>query len=163
MLTLSQSIFKAYDIRGIVGKTLDAAIARKIGHAFGTAVYRKGERTAVIGKDGRLSGPELSAALALGLQDAGIDVIDLGVVATPMVYFGTHVLDAKSGIMVTGSHNPPDYNGFKMVLAGEAIYGDAIQALYHAILAEDFEHGKGSYRSHDIRQAYLSRIVGDVK
>jgi phosphomannomutase/phosphoglucomutase len=117
----------------------------------------------VIGTDGRLSGPELSAALALGLQDSGVDVIDLGVVATPMVYYGTHVLDAKSGIMVTGSHNPPDYNGFKMVLAGEAIYGDAIQALYQVIVAGDFMRGNGSYRTHDIKQAYLSRIVGDVK
>jgi phosphomannomutase/phosphoglucomutase len=163
MLTLTQGIFKAYDIRGIVGKTLDAAIARQIGQAFGSAVARKGERTVVIGKDGRLSGPELTAALAQGLQDAGIDVIDIGVVATPMVYFATHVLDASSGIMVTGSHNPPDYNGFKMVLAGEAIYGDTIEALYHAIVANAFIHGKGSYRTHDIRQAYLDRIVGDVK
>jgi len=110
-----------------------------------------------------LSGPELTAALATGLQDAGIDVIDLGVVATPMVYYGTHVLEAKSGIMVTGSHNPPDYNGFKMVLAGEAIYGDTILALYEAILASDFEHGAGSYRTHDIKAAYLERIVSDVK
>jgi len=168
MLTLSQSIFKAYDIRGIVGKTLDASVARKIGHAFGSAVRRKGENVVVIGKDGRLSGPELTTALAQGLQDAGVDVIDLGVVATPMVYFGTHVLDANSGVMVTGSHNPPDYNGFKMVLAGEAIYGDTILALYQAILdqailASDLEHGKGGYRTHDIRQDYLARIVGDVK
>ncbi len=163
MLTLTQGIFKAYDIRGIVGKTLDASIARKIGHAFGSAVIRKGERTVVIGKDGRLSGPELTSALAQGLQDAGVDVIDLGIVATPMVYFGTHVLDAKSGIMVTGSHNPPDYNGFKMVLAGEAIYGDAIQSLYKGIQAEDYTHGNGSHRTHDIGEAYLSRIVGDVK
>ncbi|HEX8957668.1 MAG TPA: phosphomannomutase/phosphoglucomutase [Burkholderiaceae bacterium] len=163
MLTLTQGIFKAYDIRGIVGKTLDASIARKIGHAFGSAAVKKGERTVVIGKDGRLSGPELTSALAQGLQDAGVDVIDLGIVATPMVYFGTHVLDAKSGIMVTGSHNPPDYNGFKMVLAGEAIYGDAIQSLYKAIQAEDYTHGKGSHRTHDIREAYLSRIIGDVK
>src|SRR5437879_4793755 len=112
MLTLSPSIFKAYDIRGIVGKTLDADIAMQIGQAFGTAMLAKGEKTAVIGRDGRLSGPELASALAQGLQAAGIDVIDLGVVATPMVYFATHVLDAKSGIVVTGSHNPPDYNGF---------------------------------------------------
>jgi phosphomannomutase/phosphoglucomutase len=163
MLNLSKSIFKAYDIRGVVGKTLDATIARKIGHAFGSAVRRKGENVAVIGKDGRLSGPELTAALALGLQDAGVDVIDLGIVATPMVYFGTHVLEANSGVMVTGSHNPPDYNGFKMVLAGEAIYGETILALYQAIVAGELEHGKGSYRTHDIRQDYLARIVGDMK
>jgi phosphomannomutase/phosphoglucomutase len=163
MLTLSQSIFKAYDIRGIVGKTLDAGIARQIGQAFGSAMLAKGEKTVVIGRDGRLSGPELASALAQGLQAAGVDVIDLGVVATPMVYFGTYVLEAKSGIMVTGSHNPPDYNGFKMVLAGEAIYGEAIQALYQAISSGDLKQGAGSYRTHDIRDAYLQRIAGDIK
>lgn len=163
MITVSPSIFKAYDIRGIVGKTLDIGIARQIGQAFGTAVRIKGERTVVIGRDGRLSGPELSAALASGLQRAGVDVIDLGVVATPMLYYATCELDAQSGIMVTGSHNPPDYNGFKMVLAGEAIYGDTIQDLYRAILKLDFAQGNGSCRSHDIRQAYLDRITGDVK
>jgi phosphomannomutase/phosphoglucomutase len=129
MVPLSKTIFKAYDIRGVIGSTLDAGIARRIGQAFGTAALAKGERTVIIGRDGRLSGPELAQALAAGLQAAGVDVIDLGMVATPMVYFATNVLKARSGIMVTGSHNPPDYNGFKMVLAGEAIYGDAIQAL----------------------------------
>ncbi|HWV63457.1 MAG TPA: phosphomannomutase/phosphoglucomutase [Oxalicibacterium sp.] len=163
MATLTQGIFKAYDIRGIVGKTLDAGIARDIGRAFGSAVRAKGETTVVIGRDGRLSGPELTAALAEGLQAAGVDVIDLGVVATPVLYFGTHELDACSGIMVTGSHNPPDYNGFKMVLAGEAIYGDAIQALHQAIVDGKLTEGKGSYRTHDIRDAYLKRITGDVK
>jgi phosphomannomutase / phosphoglucomutase len=163
MVTLSKTIFKAYDIRGIVGKTLDAGIARQIGQAYGTAVRAKGEHNVVIGRDGRLSGPELSAALAAGLQAAGVNVIDLGVVATPLLYFGTCVLDAQSGIMVTGSHNPPDYNGFKMVLAGEAIYGDAIQALYQAIQNGEVVQGSGSYRTHDIRSDYLARIVGDVK
>ena len=163
MAALTQGIFKAYDIRGIVGKTLDAGIARDIGRAFGSAVRGKGESTVVIGRDGRLSGPELTAALAEGLQAAGVDVIDLGVVATPVLYFATHELDARSGIMVTGSHNPPDYNGFKMVLAGEAIYGEAIQALHQAIVDGRLTEGKGSYRTHDIRDAYLKRISGDVK
>ena len=163
MLPLSQSIFKAYDIRGIVGKTLDIGIASQIGQAFGTAARIKGEHTVVIGRDGRLSGPDLAQALASGLQRAGLDVIDLSVVATPMLYFATHVLEAQSGIMVTGSHNPPDYNGFKMVLAGEAIYGDTIQSLYHTILKNDFASGNGSYRTHDIKEAYLQRIVSDVK
>jgi phosphomannomutase/phosphoglucomutase len=163
VLPLSPSIFKAYDIRGVVGKTLDAGIARQIGQAFGSAVRAKGESTVVIGRDGRLSGPELSAALATGLQSAGIDVIDLGVVATPLVYFATHHLDAQSGIMVTGSHNPPDYNGFKMVLSGDAIYGDMIQGLHQSIAAGDFAQGNGSYRTHDIRHAYIERIVSDVK
>ena len=163
MSLLSPSIFKAYDIRGIIGKTLDADVAHSIGLAFGSAALAKGEHTVVIGRDGRLSGPSLITALAQGLQSAGVNVIDLGVVATPMVYFGTHVLGAASGIMVTGSHNPPDYNGFKMVLAGEAIYGDAIQALYQRIVDKDFQKGSGSYRTHDITAAYLERIVSDVK
>jgi len=163
MLPLSPSIFKAYDIRGIIGKTLDASIAHQIGQSFGTAVLKKGENTVVIGRDGRLSGPELSTALAAGLNAAGLNVIDLGMVATPMVYFGTHVLEAHSGVMVTGSHNPPDYNGFKMVLAGEAIYGDTIDSLRQAILKGDLAQGTGSYQTYDIRQAYLKRIAGDVK
>ncbi|KAF3997454.1 phosphomannomutase/phosphoglucomutase [Glaciimonas immobilis] len=168
MLPLQNSIFKAYDIRGIVGTTLDAPIARQIGQAFGIAAREKGEKTVVIGRDGRLSGAEMTAALAAGLQDVGVDVIDIGVVVTPMVYFATHVLGTQSGVMVTGSHNPPDYNGFKMVLAGEAIYGDTIQALYQAIsvdatkqAAEQAER-KGAYTTHDIKDAYLQRILSDV-
>jgi len=165
MVPLSKTIFKAYDIRGVIGSTLDEGIARKIGQAFGAAALAKGERKVVIGRDGRLSGPGLAKALAEGLQAAGVDVIDLGMVATPMVYFGTNVLDARSGIMVTGSHNPPDYNGFKMVLAGEAIYGDAIQDLYGAIERDDFTPAAsaGAYSTHDIRDAYIQRIAGDVK
>jgi phosphomannomutase/phosphoglucomutase len=165
MLPLSSTIFKAYDIRGVIGSTLDTGVARHIGQAFGRAVLAKGGQTVVIGRDGRLSGPELNAALASGLQQAGVNVIDLGVVATPMVYFGTNVLGADSGIMVTGSHNPPDYNGFKMVLAGEAIHGETIQALYRDIAAHDgsVADAPGAYSTHDIRAAYLDRIVGDVK
>jgi phosphomannomutase/phosphoglucomutase len=163
MTLLSASIFKAYDIRGIIDKTLNADVAYQIGQAFGTAALAKGERTVVIGRDGRLSGPDLTSALAKGLQSTGVNVIDLGVVATPMVYFGTHVLGAQSGIMVTGSHNPPDYNGFKMVLAGEAIYGDTIQALYQSILKAEFTQGSGTYSTHDIKAQYLERIVSDVK
>ena len=167
-MILSPGIFKAYDIRGVIGKTLDASVAHQIGQAFGSAVRAKGEHLVVIGRDGRLSGPELTAALANGLQAAGVEVIDLGVVATPMVYFGTHVLEAKSGIMVTGSHNPPDYNGFKMVLAGEAIHGETITALYRAIVDGDVVDATaggrvGSYRTHDIAAAYQERIASDVK
>lgn len=166
MVALSKTIFKAYDIRGVIDSTLDAGVARAIGQAFGKAALAKGERKVVIGRDGRLSGPALAAALAEGLQAAGVDVIDLGMVATPMVYFATNVLEGtRSGIMVTGSHNPPDYNGFKMVLAGEAIYGDAITGLYESIQAHDGKDAeqKGGYSTHDIRAAYIERIVGDVK
>jgi len=165
MVALSKTIFKAYDIRGVIDKTLDEGIARHIGRAFGAAALAKGEKKVVIGRDGRLSGPGLTAALGEGLRDAGIDVIDLGMVATPMVYFATNVLDTRSGIMVTGSHNPPDYNGFKMVMAGEAIYGDAITALHDSIAAYDGKVAdkRGEYGTHDIRAAYLERIIGDVK
>jgi phosphomannomutase/phosphoglucomutase len=161
--SISPTIFKAYDIRGVVGKTLNTDIAFQLGQAFGSAVLAKDERNVVIGRDGRLSGPELSASLAKGLQASGVNVIDLGVVATPMVYFATHVLKANSGIMVTGSHNPPDYNGFKMVLAGEAIYGETIQALYQTIIKHSVAEGAGSYQQHDIRAAYLERIISDIQ
>jgi phosphomannomutase/phosphoglucomutase len=165
MVALSKTIFKAYDIRGVIDVTLDAGVARQIGQAFGRAALAKGERTVAIGRDGRLSGPELAAALAEGLQAAGVNVIDLGVVATPMLYYATHELEAGSGIMVTGSHNPPNYNGFKMVLAGEAIHGETIAALYHSIAQHDGSSAatRGSYQTHDIRQAYLDRIIGDVQ
>ncbi len=164
--TLTPGIFKAYDIRGVLGSTLDDAIARQIGLAFAAAALEKGEKTVIIGRDGRLSGPGLSAALADGLRTGGVDVVDVGMVATPMLYFATCHLGAPSGIMVTGSHNPPDYNGFKMVLAGEAIYGEAIQQLYRRIVDGRFTGaaaGHGSYRQHDVRAAYLERILSDVK
>ncbi|MES2150924.1 MAG: phosphomannomutase/phosphoglucomutase [Pseudomonadota bacterium] len=165
MVTLSASIFKAYDIRGVIEHTLDANIARLIGRSFGRAALAKGERRVVIGRDGRLSGPILAATLAEGLQSVGAEVIDLGVVHTPMVYFGTHVLGATSGIMVTGSHNPPDYNGFKMVLAGEAIHGPSIQALYQGCAGDDGSNAaiKGSACMSDLGAAYRQRIVDDVK
>jgi phosphomannomutase/phosphoglucomutase len=160
---ISSSIFKAYDIRGIAGQTLDADVAHQIGRAFGSAASSRGQTAVVTGRDARLSGAGLGTALVAGLQATGIDVIDLGVVTTPMVYFGTHVLGTQSGIMVTGSHNPPDYNGFKMVLAGEAIHGDAIQALYRAILKQEFAAGAGNYRTYDIRREYMARITSDAR
>ena len=160
---LNPGIFKAYDIRGVLGATLDNGIAYQIGQSFGSAAVECGESTVVIGRDGRLSGPALSAALAEGLQSTGVDVIDIGMVATPMLYFATHTLGASSGIMVTGSHNPPDYNGFKMVLAGAAIYGEMITALYQRLQEGRLAQGRGSYREHSIRDAYLQRIVGDIK
>ena len=164
---LSPSIFKAYDIRGIIDETLDPSIAKLIGQAFGTEMRELGESEIVIGRDGRLSGPALIEALTQGLLSTGINVIDLGMVATPMVYFGAnHVLDGKkpqSGIMITGSHNPPNYNGFKMVLGGAAIYGDQIQALRKRIEAKQFTTGHGTRSTFDIFPMYLNRIIGDVK
>ena len=160
---ISRSIFKAYDIRGIVGDTLTADVVRAVGRAVASEAKTLGQNAFVIGRDGRLSGPEFAKALADGIQSAGLNVIDLGMVATPMVYFAAVELGTQCGVMVTGSHNPPDYNGLKMVVGGDAIHGDAIQALYQRILDDRFESGSGSYSSHDIASAYIDRIVGDVK
>ncbi len=166
-MELSPSIFKAYDIRGVINKTLDPSIAKLIGQSFGSAMREIGETVCVVGRDGRLSGPSLMAGLTEGLLSVGVDVIDLGVVATPMVYFGTNIKinsqQAKSGIMITGSHNPPDYNGFKMVLGSSAIYGEQIQALRERIIAKQFATGLGKRSEYDIFPEYLARIVGDVK
>ena len=155
-------IFKAYDIRGIVGRTLTAEAVQNIGHAIGSEAIARKQTEVAIGRDGRESGPELAAALARGLRAAGINVIDVGRVATPMVYYATYALNTQSGVMVTGSHNPPEYNGLKMMLAGDTLAGDAIQALRTRIERGDLAHGSGSFRTHDIREAYLSRIVNDA-
>jgi phosphomannomutase/phosphoglucomutase len=160
------SIFKAYDIRGIIDETLNPAIAKAIGQAFGSQMRDLGETDIVIGRDGRLSGPELILALTEGLLSTGINVIDLGMVATPMVYFATHQpigsYRPKSGIMITGSHNPPNYNGFKMVLGGAAIYGDQIQSLRKHIESADFRQGEGKRSFFNIFPQYLNYIVGDI-
>ncbi|MDP2397044.1 MAG: phosphomannomutase/phosphoglucomutase [Burkholderiales bacterium] len=157
------SIFKAYDIRGIVGDTLTEAGVETIGRAIGSKALARSRNTVVIGRDGRLSGPALAAALARGLQASGVDVIDVGQVATPMLYYAAHELGTLSGVMVTGSHNPPQYNGLKMMLAGDTLAGEAIQALRTRIADNDLAAGSGSLRSHDIRNAYLERITGSIK
>ena len=163
MNTLPREIFKAYDIRGIVGKTLTPAIVETIGRSIGSELIGRGRRHIATGRDGRLSGPELSAALARGLRAAGVNVIDVGQVASPMLYFAAHHFDTHSGVMLTGSHNPPDYNGLKIVLAGETLSGDAIQALRTRAESGQLANGAGSYREENIAEAYLARIVGDVK
>jgi phosphomannomutase len=162
-MQVSASIFKAYDIRGIVPSTLTPELARALGRAFGTVAMAQGETTVAVGRDGRLSGPSLSEALMQGLQDAGVAVIDVGMVTTPILYFAANTLCA-SGIQVTGSHNPKDYNGFKMVMAGRAIYGDDIQALRRIIEAESWAlQAGGSRRVVDVTQAYQDRIASDIK
>ena len=152
-----------YDIRGVVDKTLTLDAVRQIGQAIATLARERGDRQAVVGRDGRLSGPGLLAALAQGLQAGGLDVIDLGEVATPMVYFAVHELQTGTGVMVTGSHNPPEYNGLKMVVGNEAIYGATIQALRQHIESGQLAQGTGSYRQENIAQRYLQRIVGDIQ
>jgi phosphomannomutase len=162
-MQVSPSIFKAYDVRGIVPSTLTEEVAHGLGRAFGTIARAEGEKTVAVGRDGRLSGPSLAAALIRGLQASGVDVIDIGVVTTPMLYFAASTL-CSSGIQVTGSHNPKDYNGFKMVMAGRAIYGEEIQALRRMIEGESWKgDGGGRVTNVNLFAPYRDRIVGDVK
>ena len=157
------AIFKAYDIRGIVPSTLNEEVALGLGRAFGTAARAEGQTTVAVGRDGRLSGPAMSAALIQGLVEAGIEVIDVGLVTTPLLYFAASTL-CNSGIQVTGSHNPKDYNGFKMVLNGRAIYGEEIQGLRRTMEQESWQLAPGgSVRHVDVLPTYRERIVGDVK
>ena len=161
---VNASAFKAYDIRGIVGVSLDEAFAEHLGRAFGSEAVKAGERAVAVGRDGRLSGPSLVKALIKGLASTGLDVVDLGAVTTPMLYYVAATRrrrGCRSGIMVTGSHNPKDYNGFKMVLAGKAIYGDEIQNLRRRIEAEDYVRAKGRTAAMNIGSEYLARIVTD--
>ncbi|MGV8805398.1 MAG: phosphomannomutase/phosphoglucomutase [Polaromonas sp.] len=162
-MQVNLSIFKAYDIRGVVPSTINEALAEALGKAFGTAALKEGETLVAVGRDGRLSGAALSAALIRGLIEAGVNVVDVGMVTTPMLYYAASTL-ATSGIQVTGSHNPKDYNGFKMVLAGRAIYGEEIQALKQTIEAESWaapnKHGTLSLA--DVQTDYIERIVSGV-
>jgi phosphomannomutase/phosphoglucomutase len=156
-------IFKAYDIRGIVERALTPEVTQLIGQAIGSEARERGVTAVVIGRDGRLSGPALAAALARGIQAAGVDVIDVGMVATPMLYFATYHLGTLSGVSVTGSHNPPEYNGLKIMLAGDTLAGDAIQALRQRIETGKLTTGAGKYSTRDICEDYLQRITSDVK
>jgi len=162
-MQVTASIFKAYDIRGIVPGTLNEQVAEGLGRAFGTAAMAEGQTTVAVGRDARLSGPALSAALIRGLVAAGVRVIDIGTCTTPMLYFAASTLCA-SGIQVTGSHNPRDYNGFKMVLGGRAIYGDEIQALRRTMEAESWKlQAGGRVETADVLADYTRRITGDVR
>jgi phosphomannomutase/phosphoglucomutase len=160
---IPKEIFKAYDIRGIVGKTLTSEVVEAIGHAIGSEATARGQSAIAIGRDGRLSGPELIAALARGIRKSGINVIDIGCVPTPMVYFAAYQLQTNCAVMLTGSHNPPDYNGLKMVLAGETLSGETIQQLRVRIEQDRLTHGNGSYTKRDISADYIKRIVSDIK
>src|SRR3954447_9666634 len=163
---VSASVFKAYDIRGIVGKTIDERFAEQLGRAFGSEAVAAGERAVAVGRDGRRSGPALSAALVRGLASTGIDVVDLGPVTTPMLYYVAATRSrhgCSSGIQVTGSHNPKDYNGFKMVLAGRAIHGDDILALRRRMEAEDYVQGRGRAAMMDVLAEYRHRIARDCR
>ncbi|MBU0688675.1 MAG: phosphomannomutase/phosphoglucomutase [Gammaproteobacteria bacterium] len=156
-------IFKAYDIRGIVGKSLTNDIITLLGHAIGTEAKARQQHTIAIGFDGRLSGPAFSQALARGIQQSGVDVIDLDRITTPMGYFAAFQLRTECAVIITGSHNPPEYNGLKIVLAGETLSGEAIQDLRVRIESEDLITGNGSYVRYDIVPEYITRIIGDIR
>ncbi|MGA1177879.1 MAG: phosphomannomutase/phosphoglucomutase [Burkholderiaceae bacterium] len=171
-MNLPAAIFKAYDIRGIVDQTLTEEGVLAIGQALGLLMHQQGQGRCVVGRDGRLSGPRLVEALTAGLTQAGIDVIQIGMVPTPVVYFATHELQTGTGVAITGSHNPPNYNGLKMMVAGTTLSGEAIQTLYQSIVSgESQAHADrvktggrlGQVSQADVRQAYLDRIVSDVK
>jgi len=156
------TILREYDIRGIVGDSLNAADARALGHAFGSAVRRRGGRSVALGFDGRASSPDLAAAVTEGLTSTGLDVRRIGIGPTPMLYFAVHHLETDGGIMVTGSHNPPDYNGFKMVWAGGVpVYGSEIQELGRLAAAGDIVDGAGAASDVDIFEAYIDRLLRD--
>jgi len=159
---IPDAIFREYDIRGVVGDSLNSAIVKELGRAIGSEAFERGEQRIVIARDGRLSGPELIEALKQGLVESGRDVIDIGEVPTPLMYFATNVLDANSGVMLTGSHNPKDYNGLKIVIAGQTLAGEEIQALHKRIESDNMLKGSGSYQKSSVIQEYISQVTGDV-
>ena len=161
-MDISSSIFKAYDIRGIVEKELTPEVVKLIGLAIGSESIAQGERGIVVGRDGRLTGPILSESLISGLIESGCHVVDIGMVPTPLVYFATYTKGASSGVMVTGSHNPPEYNGFKIMIAGETLAADKIQNLYSRIINQEFSSGSGSSTSINIDQDYMDTIKSDI-
>lgn len=162
-MSLSDTIFRAYDIRGVVSETLTPEVVEQIGLSFGSECLARNCKTAVIARDGRLSGPALVAALAKGIQASGVDVIDIGMVPTPVLYFATHHLKTGTGVMVTGSHNPPEYNGLKMMIDGDTLFGDSITGLYKRLVDNTLESGEGSLKQADVLGDYLAKIVGDIK
>ncbi|WP_018605301.1 phosphomannomutase/phosphoglucomutase [Uliginosibacterium gangwonense] len=163
MQTLAPEIFKTYDIRGIVGSSLTVDAVCAIGRALGSAAIAQAQKTIVVGRDGRLSGPAFAEALTDGITRTGVDVIDIGCVATPVTYFAAYHLGAHSCVSITGSHNPPDYNGLKMVLQDQTLHGELIQDLRRRIVEGDFVAGVGRVTRTDVRPAYIERILGDVR
>jgi phosphomannomutase len=157
------TILREYDIRGIVGKTLSVADARALGRGFGSVVRRAGGSRICVGYDGRHSSPELEAALVEGLMACGLSVLRVGLGPTPMLYFARFAFEADAGIMVTGSHNPPDYNGFKMVVGKKSFFGEQIQDLGRQVASADFETGRGSVADHPVLDAYVDRLLEEAK
>ncbi|HEC15861.1 MAG TPA: phosphomannomutase/phosphoglucomutase [Sedimenticola sp.] len=162
-MALPDSIFRAYDIRGVVGETLTRDMIYELGRAIGSEAYDQGQQTVIVARDGRISSEGLSAALCQGLQDSGRDVLDLGLVPVPVLYFATHFLGGNSGVMLTASHNPPEYNGLKIVINGDALSGEALLNLRQRVESGDLLQGEGSRQEQDLIPDYLGRICGDVQ
>lgn len=162
-MTFPHEIFKAYDIRGIVDKTLTEALVEQVGQALGSEARDQGVDTVVIGRDGRLSGERMAAALAAGFQAAGCHVIDIGQVPTPALYFATKEYGTGTGVQVTGSHNPPEYNGLKMMINGTTLSGEAIQQIKQRVIDGNLRSGQGAFERREILDTYCDRILGDVK
>jgi phosphomannomutase/phosphoglucomutase len=156
-------IFRTYDVRGLVGEKLTPAVVHALGRALATEALARGAPAFALGRDGRLTGAGLARALADGLNESGADVIDIGMVPTPLGYFAAHHLGCASAVIVTGSHNPPEYNGVKMVIGGTTLSGEDIQGLRRRIENEDFARGAGKRSRADVLEAYLERIAGDVR
>lgn len=159
---VSQSIFRAYDIRGVVDESLNSAIVELIGKAIATEALAQGQTTLCVGYDGRLSSPAYAESLVAGIISTGVNVIVIGQVPTPVLYFSTHHFETGSGVMITGSHNPSNYNGFKMMIAGNTLSGEDIQRLYNRIVTQDFAVGQGERSEHAIEREYLDAILNDI-
>jgi phosphomannomutase len=159
----NSTVLREYDIRGIVGDTLSVEDALAVGRSLGTVIRRNGGTKVAVGRDGRLSSPELAQGVADGLASVGIDVTLIGVGPTPMLYFSVFELDLDGGVMVTGSHNPPDYNGFKMMIGKKPCFGEAIQNLGVIAAAGDFESGTGNQKTYDIFDRYVERLLEDFE
>ena len=160
---LTPGIFRAYDIRGVIDKTLDSGVARSVGQAVGTLALERDAAPVVVARDGRLSGPYLMEGMIEGIRAAGCDVLDIGAVPTGVLYFAAHEMAAGSGVMITGSHNPPDYNGFKIMVGGDTLHGDAISDLYHRITRQELSFGEGQLNSRDVIPDYIEKIASDIK
>jgi phosphomannomutase/phosphoglucomutase len=160
---IDESIFRAYDIRGIVDESLTVDAVKLIGQSIGTENIKRGKKDIVVARDGRLSGPKLLTALIEGLNKSGCNVINIGAVPTGVLYFATHHLGTGSGVMLTGSHNPPNYNGLKIMLNGETLAGDMIKALYKSIVLEELEEGEGTLQEMDIVDDYVDYISSDIQ
>ena len=161
-MIVNSAIFKANDIRGIVKTQLTPQVTEQIGHALGSMTLESGRDTLVVGMDGRLTSPTLSKALSKGIMSSGCNVIDIGLVTTPMVYFANYELGTMSGVMITGSHNPAEYNGLKMVVDGKTLTSDAIQSLRVRVETVSYMQGAGEYHTHDIKEVYIQKILANI-